>query len=94
MLTKRDMLYALHQTLSQAALDLMVRKNADYACEDDPYRNFKMFGRLGILVRLSDKLSRLRTFEERGRLDVPDESIRDTVLDIINYAILYMGYEE
>ena len=87
----RDFLYALHMTLCDDALQLMQKKNHDYASEEDPYRNFRHFGLLGILVRLSDKLARLQSFEENGRLDVEDESIRDTVLDAINYLILFEG---
>lgn len=90
----REELYALHLDLCSKALELMQKKNQDYASADDPFRNFRMFGKLGILVRLSDKLSRLQTFEERGKLDINDEAIRDTVLDLINYTILYAGYKD
>lgn len=89
----RQGLYDLHTKTCAAALDLMRTKNEDYAAADDPYRNFRTFGRYGILVRLSDKLARLRTFEERGVLSVKDESIEDTIRDIINYSILYLGYK-
>lgn len=87
----RPRLYALHKELSATALALMEKKNHDYAAASDPFRNFRMFGPLGILVRLSDKMSRLRSFEEEGQLLVKDESVQDTVLDIINYAVLYYG---
>lgn len=89
----RNRLFKLHTTTCTEALALMRAKNEDYAIADDPYRNFRTFGRIGILVRMSDKLARLRTFEERGTLSVPDESVGDTVRDIINYAILYLGYK-
>lgn len=90
---ERDKLYRLHLDTCGNARELMKTKNEDYAVADDPYRNFRTFGRLGILVRLSDKLARLRTFEERGTFSVADENVKDTVQDIINYAILYLGYE-
>jgi len=89
----REELYILHETVCESALDTMKKKNQDYACAEDPYRNFRMFGRLGILVRMSDKLARLRTFDERKMLDVSDENIEDTVKDLVNYAVLYLGYE-
>lgn len=82
-------LYQAHETLSTEALELMTRKNQDYACQADPYRNFRSFGSLGVLVRLSDKLSRLRSFEENGTFAVADEKLRDTVLDAINYLVIY-----
>lgn len=90
----REGLYELHKSLCFDAALLMADKNADYATETDPFRNFRMFGELGILVRMSDKLARLRTFSERGTLAVSDESVRDTILDLINYAVLLYGYIE
>jgi len=87
----RDELLAEHRSLSDRARQLMELKNRDYGTSSDPFRNFRWFGRAGILVRLSDKLARLRTFEERGLLNVRSESVEDTVLDILNYAVLYFG---
>ena len=90
--TAREALYTLHRDLSAASLELMQKKNHDYASEDDPYRNFRTFGELGILVRLSDKLARLRSWTENQKLAVADESVRDTVLDAINYLVLFEAY--
>lgn len=87
--TPRTSLYAKHEEICRGAVELMVKKNHDYACEDDPYRNFRTFGTLGVLVRLSDKLSRLRSFEENGSFAVEDEKLLDTVRDAINYLVIY-----
>jgi hypothetical protein len=92
-LTPRDALLYFHEEVCAKAREIMAAKNHDYASDADPFRNFRTFGRYGILVRLSDKLARLRSFEEQGSLQVADEKIADTVLDIINYAVLYLGYE-
>lgn len=91
--TPREKLFTLHSALSADALNLMKKKNMDYGGDTDPYRNFRLFGGLGILVRLSDKLARLRTFEERGKFSVEDEGVRDTIVDILNYAVLLYGYQ-
>lgn len=85
----RQRLFDAHANLTEEALDLMITKNRDYATSADPYRNFRAFGTLGVLVRLSDKLSRLRSFEETGVFAVTDEKLRDTVLDAINYLVIY-----
>src|SRR5207249_10854744 len=75
------------------ARKLIVVKNADYSGVDgDPFRNFRRWGLLGIIVRLTDKVTRLETFVDRGDLQVKSEKVRDTVIDIINYAILFEGY--
>lgn len=85
----RGGLYEGHSLLCNDALDLMMRKNEDYACKSDPYRNFRTFGTLGVLVRLSDKLSRLRSFEENNTFAVEDEKLVDTIQDAINYLVIY-----
>lgn len=90
----REGLLQIHSELSEKAKELMDRKNQDYGANSDPFRNFRMFGGLGILVRMSDKLSRLRTFEERGEFSVVDEGLEDTIRDMINYAILYFAYKK
>ena len=88
----RDSLLKLHKELCEAAFELMKRKNADYADDDSPFGNLDLIEalsrgahstELGIVIRLGDKLSRLMTATRRD-LQVKDESIRDTILDIIN----------
>lgn len=90
----RDRLLNLHEDLCGAARSTMAKKNKDYATDQDVFRNFRMFGGLGILVRASDKLARLRTFEERNEFSVSDESLRDTIEDLINYAVIYLAYKQ
>lgn len=76
-------------------------KNADYAGEQDPLRNLKECEALGIepwvgvVVRLTDKYSRLKTFTQRRSFDVSSESLKDTLLDNAIYSILcIVCYEE
>ena len=86
---KRMELLQIHESLSNAARKLMAAKSHDYAGDTDALKNFRHFGRWGVIVRLMDKLSRLESFEEQATLEVKDESIQDTVQDICNYAIIY-----
>jgi DNA-binding transcriptional MerR regulator len=92
--TNRERLIEDHADLCHRALDTMTRKNADYATEADVFRNFRTFGGLGILVRMSDKLARLRNFEEKAEFSVSDESLRDTIEDLINYAVIYYAFKK
>lgn len=39
-------------------------------------------------IRLSDKLNRFKTLSRNQKAQVSDESIRDTLLDLANYAIM------
>lgn len=88
----RQELFDAHADLTRDALSLMRLKNRDYGENDDPFRNFRRWGLLGILVRLGDKLARLETFVQTGTLAVQSENVHDCVLDIINYAVLFEGY--
>lgn len=73
------------------------RKNSDYTGGvDDAFRNFKVVEALdllsaeaGVLVRLSDKLSRMSGFVKNGTLLVADEKIEDTAIDMAVYAIIF-----
>lgn len=75
-------------------------KNADYNHSDEnPFSNFENVERLGVcsteqgfITRMMDKMSRLVSFIHRGVLQVKDESIEDTLLDLANYCILMAGY--
>jgi hypothetical protein len=91
---QRQHLFALHQELSRDGLELMKRKNQDYGNRTDPFKNFKKHGEMGILVRLDDKLNRLESFAEKGFLAVKSESIKDTVIDGMNYLVLFYAYLE
>lgn len=91
---KRAELFRTHGELCQEAYVLMEKKNADYGTQGDPFHSFRMFGALGILVRMGDKLSRLTSFQEKGFNAVASESVRDTVIDMINYSVLYLAYLE
>lgn len=87
-------LTAYHYVLCDSAAKLMVTKNRDYSDGDDRWRNFRgseTFGVptvVGMLIRMQDKLSRISTFARRGDLAVKTESVTDSLVDLINYAVL------
>lgn len=91
----REDLIMLHKELCEEALELMRRKNSDYAFGDDPFANFRMFGDkhalLGITFRMGDKLRRLFKASLGEQLEVSAESERDILLDLINYAVIWHG---
>ena len=39
-------------------------------------------------IRLGDKFNRFKTLSRSGEQKVSDESIRDTLIDLANYAIM------
>jgi hypothetical protein len=97
----RTELLANHEVLCTKARELMKRKNSDYAGKrgNEPFANFTRCEAMdicsteqGFLVRLTDKMSRLSSFVESGVFEVKDESLEDTIVDIINYAVLFQSY--
>jgi len=97
----RDDLMKIHEELCLKGRELMDKKNRDYAGRGgtEPFANFTRVESMGIcstesgmLVRLTDKMSRLSSFTESGKLAVENESFEDTVVDVINYMVLFYAY--
>lgn len=91
-------LLKLHIEISTRCLEIMKRKNHDYTSgSTDPFANFRMSEMigihpvLGILLRVMDKIKRIQTFVDKGKLEVNNESVRDAIEDCINYFILIEG---
>lgn len=87
-----------HDELCKSAKDLMTRKNHDYTSgSGDPFANFRGSSYLGIdpvlgvMLRMQDKMMRVRTFAEKGELKVKDEGVKDALVDLINYTVLMYG---
>lgn len=74
--------------------DIIGRKNRDYGDHknSDPFGNFRRHGLKGFLVRIDDKLARLNTFCDNGRLAVMDESVLDTIVDAANYLAIMAAF--
>ncbi len=89
-----------HREFCDKMIEITKRKNADYTgATDNPFKNFELVERLeitsteiGFLTRMTDKLARLIAFQQNGRLEVLDESIEDTLIDLGNYSALLGGY--
>ena len=62
------------------------RKNHDYG--DSFSKSFREYGMTMPCIRLEDKLNRLKALAKSGDARVTDESVRDTLLDLANYAIM------
>ena len=49
------------------------------------------FGFVASLTRLSDKMNRLKSLYKQGLDEMGDESIKDTLRDLANYAIMTLA---
>ena len=74
-------------------------KQRDYGSDTDPFANIRASQEWGIapwigaLVRLNDKVHRLKRFAKKGVL--ANESAKDSMLDIAVYALIALClYEE
>lgn len=65
---------------------LYIAKNKDYG--NSVGDTFDRYGLVSFLVRMEDKLNRLRTLNQSQDAAVKDERIEDTLQDLANYAIL------
>lgn len=80
-----------HKELCDGLNALYARKNHDYG--DSFHLTFVEEGLAMSRIRLGDKFSRFKTLSRISPTDsdqqqVTDESIRDTLLDLANYAIM------
>jgi hypothetical protein len=73
----REIIEEIHKTF--------IIKNADYG--NSFGEQFEEHGLLSAIIRLDDKMRRLKQLNKQ-QAQVKDESIRDTVLDLANYAIM------
>jgi len=68
--------------VQKEALDLFTRKNIDYGDA------FAKYGVIGVLMRIEDKLQRSLSITKNGVNLINDEGIRDTLIDLHNYAAM------
>lgn len=75
-----------HSDLCDLLNEIYIKKNHDYG--DSFSKTFKEEGFAMARIRLSDKLERFKKLTRDGGQQVKDESIKDTLLDLANYAIM------
>ena len=71
-----------YTAVQKEALELFTKKNQDYG------DSFATYGPVGVIVRMGDKISRLSSITKSGITLVNNESIRDTLIDLHNYAAM------
>lgn len=75
-----------HENICCELNALYARKNADYG--DSFHKTYVEEGMAMARIRLSDKLERFKRLTRSNEQHVQDESVRDTLIDLANYAIL------
>lgn len=75
-----------HEDICRELNVLYARKNADYG--DSFHKTYIEEGMAMARIRLSDKLERFKRLTRSDEQNVQDESVRDTLIDLANYAIM------
>lgn len=70
------------KTVQDEALQLFQNKNHDYG---DAFADYDV---VGVLVRLGDKVKRCQSISKKGIQLVDGEKLRDTLIDMHNYAAM------
>ena len=68
--------------IQKEGLELFEKKNTDYG---DAFANY---GTIGVLVLMGDKIQRLQSITRNNISLVNSESLRDTLIDLHNYAAM------
>ena len=66
--------------------ELHAKKDKDYGSAF--HKSFEEFGVTAGVVRLNDKMERVKSLVKNGKAEVKDESILDTLKDLASYAVM------
>ena len=74
-----------YKNIQNELLETFIKKNNDYGND-----NLDTFGKIGIMIRLQDKINRYINVSKNNIHLVEDESLDDTIKDLINYSYLFL----
>lgn len=81
-MTKYDKL----KELTNQILKIYMDKNSDYG--DSFSKSYKEFGIIAPVVRMNDKMERVKQLSKSDDRKVKDESLKDSLIDLANYALM------
>ena len=76
----------IHEKVCQELTETYEKKNADYG--NSFGNSLDKHGLIAGIIRMDDKMSRLISLNSKKEQQVMDESLRDTLMDLANYAIM------
>lgn len=84
-----------HSTYKQILIDLdKIYTEKQRAYGDSFSETLNEFGLVAALTRITDKTNRLKSLYKAGADEMGGESVRDTLLDLANYAIMTLATME
>ena len=75
-----------HMNICNELNELYKKKNADYG--DSFHQSYVEEGLAIARIRMGDKYNRFKNLSKIGHCNISEESIRDTLIDLANYAIM------
>ena len=66
--------------------DLYIKKNHDYG--NSFTETYRKLGIISAVTRMLDKMNRIVSLVTKDKQEVNDESLRDTLIDLANYAVM------
>ena len=74
------------EKLMAEMLGIYKAKNKDYG--DSFSKSFEEFGLIAPVVRMNDKMNRIKSLTQSEGRQVKGESLRDSLVDLANYAMM------
>ena len=75
-----------HEKLCKEMHELYCSKNKDYG--DSFGISFKELGIISAVTRMGDKFNRIKNLSLKNERAVQNEKLKDTLIDLANYAIM------
>lgn len=85
----------MHKEICSELSEIYRKKNAAYG--DSFGKTYRKLGIISAVTRMEDKMNRIASLATGTKNEVTDESVRDTLKDLANYAIMTlieMGAED
>lgn len=76
----------MHSQICKKLTDLYAKKNHDYG--DSFAISFREEGMAMPRIRIGDKFNRFKSLTRGEKQMISDESVKDTLMDMANYAIM------
>lgn len=85
--------YEKHKEICDTLNEIYIQKNKAYG--NSFTDTFEKLGVISAVTRITDKYNRLVNLTTNPNVDIGDESIKDTLLDMANYCIMtYMELDK
>jgi hypothetical protein len=95
-MTKNEFNELVAHTLGDL-METLKKKQNDYTGGGDPFANFRLSTlegvepTTGLMIRVQDKMQRIRTYLKKGELFVDGEGFEDAIEDVIGYMLILKG---